>query len=195
MPFNVNEFRNKFVHGGARTSSFEMQIVWPDAVRGGAGVAASETDFRFLCHLSEIPASTVKSIAVSYFGRKIYYAGDRSFASLKVTIYNDEDFKVRKAFEVWSQAITAHQSTISQFDGGNIAGSYATDGIVRQLSRNLGGSGLVAYKFIGMFPTDLSAIVLDWEKPDEFEKFTVEFAYQYWIPVDGNTGAPLVANF
>jgi hypothetical protein len=195
MPFNLNDFRNKFVHGGARPSQFEMQIAWPDAVRGAAGVSAAEADFRFLCQISEIPASTIGSIEVPYFGRKLKYAGDRTFATLTVTVLNDEDFKIRKAFEIWSQAVTAHQTTISQFDGGNVSGSYATDGLVIQHSRNSGGSQLHAYKFVGMFPTTLGAIALDWATVDEFEKFTVEFQYQYWLPVDGNTGQPVSANF
>ncbi len=76
-----------------------------------------------------------------------------------------------------------------------MSGGYATDGIVTQYSRNSGGSNLVAYKFVGMFPTALGAIALDWSTVDEFEKFTVEFQYQYWLPVDGSTGAALNANF
>jgi hypothetical protein len=195
MPFNVNDFRNKFLNGGARPSQFEMQLSWPDAVRGVAGVAPAEQDFRFLCQISEIPASTIGHIEVPYFGRKIKYAGDRAFASLTVTVINDEDFKVRKALEAWSQAVTAHQTTLSIFDGSNVSGGYATDGVVTQYSRNSGGSNLVAYKFVGMFPINLSAIALDWSTVDEFERFTCEFQYQYWLPVDGATGTPVSATF
>jgi len=193
MAFNLNDFRNKFVNGGARPSQFEMQIVWPDILRGAPGVVGAEADFRFLCQISEIPASTITPIAVPYFGRKLQYAGDRTFTPLTITVMNDEDFKIRKAFEYWSQAITGHQTTVSQFDGSNIAGSYATDGVVIQHSRNSGGGTLQAYKFVGMFPSAVSAIPLDWEKTDSFEVFTVEFQYQYWLPIDGNTGQVAVS--
>lgn len=193
MAFNLNDFRNKFANGGARPSQFEMQLTWPNALSGQT--AGAETDFRFLCQISSIPASQVGVIEVPYFGKKAKFAGDRTFANLTVTIFNDENFEVRRALEIWSQAITAHQTSLSQFDGGNISGGYATDGTVTQYSRNLGGSAIAAYKFVGMFPTNLGEIALDWESADQFEKFTCEFAYQYWLPVDGSTGQPVSANF
>lgn len=189
MAFNLNDFRNKFVNGGARPSQFEMQLTWPDAVRGAAGVAAAERDFRFLCQISEIPSSSIGNIKVPYFGRKLTYAGDRDYPSLTVTVMNDEDFKVRKALEAWKKAITDHSTTVSQFDGGIISGGYATDGVVTQFTRNSGGSPTHAYKFIGMWPANLSAIALDWSTNDEFEKFTCEFHYQWWEQVDAATGA------
>lgn len=191
MPFNLNDFRNKFVNGGARPSQFEMQITWPDAVRGISGVVSAEQDFRFLCQISEIPASKVGEINVPYFGRKLKYAGDRSFDPLTVTIINDEDFKIRKALQAWMKAITEHPTTVSVFDGGINAGSYATDGVVTQFSRNRGGQALHAYKFIGMWPTEISPIALDWSTNDEYERFTCSFDYQWWEEVDPTTGATL----
>ncbi len=78
--------------------------------------------------------------------------------------------------------------TTSQFNGGIAAGSYATDGIVIQMSRNNGGESLFGYKFIGMFPTTISPIALNWASVCEIESYTVEFAYQWWETVDPNTG-------
>lgn len=186
MPFNLSEFRNKLVNGGARPNQFEMQITWPDAVRGAQNVSAAERDFRFLCRMSEIPAQQIGTAKVKYFGRELSYAGDRRFSTLKLTVINDEDFKIRKALEVWQKAITDHATTISQFNGGD---GYFTDGIVTQHSRNSGGSPLIAYKFVGMFPTLVGPITLDWEKQDVIEEFEVEFEYHWWEQVDPNTGA------
>jgi len=185
LPFNVQDFRNKLVAGGARPTQFEMQIVWPDAVRGSAGIAGAERDFRFLCQVSEIPASTIANIPVPYFGRKINYAGDRTFAPLNVTVMNDEDFKIRKAMETWMKAIQDHSTTLSQFAGGNASGSYATDGVVTQFGRNHNGQVLASYKFVGMFPVELSNIALDWNDTDKIETFTVQFQYQWWEVVTG----------
>lgn len=193
MAFNLNDFRNKFTNGGARPSQFEMRIVWPDAVRGVAGVAGAERDFSFLCEISEIPASTIGLVSASYFGRKLKFAGERTFENLTLTVLNDEDFKVRKALEAWSHAITGHTTTISEFNGGIASGSYVTDGIVVQMSRNAGGSPLHAYKFVGMFPLSIGEIALNWASADEFERYTCEFAYQWWEAVDPNTGTALNA--
>lgn len=194
MAFNVNEFRNKLTNGGARPSQFEMQITWPDAVRGAGLVSSAERDFRFLCQISEIPASTIGDINIPYFGRKIKVAGDRSFGTLSLQVINDEDFKVHKALNIWSRAMTEHQTVISQFPGGVASGSYATDGIVIQYSRNSGGSPLHAWKYVGMFPTSIGKIDLDWNTTDEIERFTVDFDYQWWEEVDASTGATISVN-
>jgi len=191
MPFNLNEFRNKFVNGGARPTQFEMQIIWPDAVRGAAGVASAERDFKFLCSVSEIPGEKIGEINVGYFGRKLKYAGDRDFGPLVITVLNDEDFKVHKAIEVWMKGIADHPTTVSQFDGGIASGSYVTDGVVTQMSRNQGGSPTQAYKFVGMWPMELSPIALDWDANDQIEKFQITFDYQWWEQIDPSTGATL----
>ena len=194
MAFNVNDFRNKFTNGGARPTQFEMQILWPTGL-AGAQVAAAQGDFRFLCQVSELPASTVKEIEVPYFGRKLKYAGDRTFGSTTVTILNDENFEIRNSLELWLAAIQGHQTTLSQFNGGNVNGGYATNGTVTQYSRNSGGSAIAGYQFVGMFPTAVSAIALDWSKTDTVEDFTCEFMYQYWLPVNPNTGAVVSPTF
>lgn len=191
MAFNLNDFRNKLVNGGARPSQFEMQIQWPDLLRGNAAVTGAERDFRFLCHVSQIPSESIKDIEVGYFGRKLKYAGDRSYEDITITVYNDEDFKVRKAFEVWTNAVTGRGTTVSSFNGGNASGSYATDGVVIQHSRNSGGSPVTGYKFIGMYPNKLGEIKLDWDADSQIESFDVTFAYQWWEPVDASTGATL----
>jgi hypothetical protein len=39
---------------------------------------------------------------------------------------------------------------------------------------------LKRYKFIGVFPTDLSPIDVDWGSNDSIEEFTVSLSYQWW---------------
>lgn len=186
MAFNLNEFRNKLVHGGARPSQFEMQITWPLNIPLGQLASA---DVRFLCSISQIPGSQVGTIPVPYFGRKLKYAGDRVFEDLTVTIINDEDYKIRHALEDWSRAITGHSTTVSQYNGGiatsaQQALSYATEGVVTQLSRNENGNGPShSYRFIGMFPVNIGTIDLNWGANDEIETYTCQFAYQWWEPI------------
>lgn len=182
MPFALNEFRNTLQHGGARPSQFDMDIVWPGTVN--ASVARAKLPF--LCQISQIPGSTVGTITVPYFGREIYYAGDRKFEPLTVTILNDEDFLIRHALEEWMRQITAHSHTTSVFQGSiatsrGAGTSYATRAQVRQLSRNTGGNGIQQrYIFEGLFPTQLGDIEVNWEAYDQIERFTCQFRYQWW---------------
>lgn len=196
MPFDLNKFRAALVNGGARPTQFEMRITWPQILAGR--VSDVTRDLSFLCNVSEIPASSIGPISVYYAGRVLNYAGDRKFGTLTVGVINDDDFKVRKALELWSAAIAGHDTTLSQFDGGLGSGSYATDGVVLQYTRNNKGNNqnaTVGYKFIGMFPTNVAAIALNWSDTDKIEEFSVEFAYQWWEPIDASTGASLNWNF
>lgn len=171
MGFDLNTFRNKLVHGGARPSQFQMEII---------GTREDLSFLPFMCQVSEIPESAVGHIAVPYFGRKLYYAGDRTFNPLTITVINDEDFKLRHEFERWSHAITGHSTTISQHSGSILSGGYVAEGILTQMSRNDGGGPTQQYKFVGMFPINVSTIALDWNQTDEIERFTVQFQYQWW---------------
>jgi hypothetical protein len=182
MPFDLNRFRNALVHGGARPSQFEMEITWPTNIPTGLAAGSA---LRFLCQVAELPGTKIGNVKIPYFGRKLNYAGDRDFDEFTIRVINDEDMKIRHAFEDWMRAITGHSTVVSQFTGGistDLGGlSYATEGIVTQLSRNENGNGPSnAYRFVGMWPMTLEKIDLDWSKTDEIEQFGVTFAYQWW---------------
>ena len=182
MPFALNEFRNTLQHGGARPSQFDMDIVWPAAI----AAQTARLQLPFLCQISQIPGSTLGTVTVPYFGRELYYAGDRKFEPLTITIINDEDFIIRHALEEWMKAITAHSYTTSVFQGSIATArgggvSYATRAQVRQLSRNENGNGpQQRYIFEGLFPVQLGEIEVNWEAYDQIEKFTCQFRYQWW---------------
>ena len=55
---------------------------------------------------------------------------------------------------------------------------YEADLIVEQLDKD--GSTVKTYQFRGCFPTNVSAIDVNYETVDTVEEFTVEFQVQYW---------------
>ena len=176
MAFNLDQFRNNLKGGGARAALFEMELRWPASVTNGP-LAASLS--RFLVQVSEIPGSVIATFEVPYFGRKLNYMGDRTFAPFTVTIINDENFAIRRALEEWMDRMSGHTSATSQFTQGIQGdGGFTTDATVTQFGRE--GNRLRAYKFIGAFPTDLGTIALDWNTTSEVETYTCQFAYQWW---------------
>jgi len=52
------------------------------------------------------------------------------------------------------------------------------------------GTPIKEYKFVGMFPIDVTAIELDWSANDTIEEFAVTFAYQWWESTGQNTSSP-----
>ena len=177
MPFNISAFKsNGLVYGGARPSLFNVFM----SVPAGLGIDTVSVDkFRFVCRSAEIPESVISSIDVPYFGRKIKVAGERTFADWSVTVLNDEDFSVRAMFEAWSNALNRHVANVR--DPAISAEQYKVDLEVIQYGKE--GDVLRSYLLVGAFPTQIGAISLNWDSANAIEEFTVNFSYDYWVPV------------
>ena len=137
-----------------------------------------------MCRAAQMPASTLGTIEVPYFGRKVKIAGDRTFAEWTITIMNDEDMIIRNAMEQWSNSINSHLGNLRAFGSASPALYKANASVV-----HYGKTGLPlrTYTFNGLFPTEVSPIDLDWNTTDTLEEFTVTFQYDYW-EVSGVTG-------
>jgi hypothetical protein len=176
MPFNINTFKQRgLVYGGARPSLFNVFLSVPQGI-GIDNVSADK--FRFVCRTAELPASDVGSFDIPYFGRKVKLAGDRTFTDWSVTVMNDEDFAVRSMFETWSNAMNRLVSNVR--DPVINAEQYKADLEVIQYSKD--GGEIRSYNIVGAFPTQIGSINLDWDSGNSVETFTVNFAYDYWIP-------------
>lgn len=176
MPFNIAAFKsNGLVYGGARPSLFNVFLSVPQGI-GIDNVSADK--FRFVCRAAELPASTVASFDVPYFGRKIKLAGDRTFEDWSVTVMNDEDFSVRSLFETWSNALNRMVANVR--DTAVSAEQYKVDLEIYQYAKD--GAILRSYTLVGAFPTEIGAIALDWDSTSQIETFTVNFSYDYWVP-------------
>jgi hypothetical protein len=187
MAFSISQFKNLgLIRGGARPSLFEVELTFPTGISTSAPQNGS-----FLIKAAQIPASTVDSVDVGYFGRKIKVAGDRTFNDWTVTVMNDEDFALRDTFEAWSNKINALEGNVQSPVGeGSLitTGVYKCDLIVKQYAKAQDlNAKLVSrsYKFIGAFPTSVDAIALNWDTTNQIEEFDVTFAYDYWIPGPG----------
>jgi hypothetical protein len=177
MAFNINEFRSQMQGDGARPNLFEVTLPFPAfALPGNA-----QTKLTFMCKTAQLPGSTVNTVPVQYFGRELKFAGNRTFQDWSVTIINDEDFVIRNAFERWMNGMNSHATNVRNPAASGPTG-YTVDGEVRQYGK--GGNTLKKYKFIGVFPTDLSTIDVDWGSNDTIEEFTVNLSYQWWESAD-----------
>ena len=181
MAFNIQNIKSALVDGGARSSLFEVQIFFPDDVDVPNKQSVMTEKISFLCKASNIPASTLSTIEVPYFGRKIKVAGSRTFAEWSVTILNDEDFAIRIAMEEWMQAINQHSSNLRANGTSSSPESYKGEAVVRQFAKDE-ETPIRKYKFEGCWPSEVSQIDLDWENENDIEEFTVTFQYDLWEP-------------
>jgi hypothetical protein len=91
---------------------------------------------------------------------------------------NDEDFAVRALFEKWSNALNRMVSNVR--DPSIATENYKVDLDVVQYAKD--GATIRAYQLIGAWPTGIGPIGLNWESGNAIEEFSVNFAYDYWVP-------------
>ena len=189
MAHSLTDFKSKLIGGGARPNLFEVEITPGDLP---SGVAALDGDtFKYMCKAANLPASNVASIDVPFRGRTFKVAGDRTFDTWTITIINDTDFKIRQTMEEWCQKVANYQEA----SGATNPADYMGNATVIQLGRkksNIGNGatnsegeglqGIAQYKFVDIFPINVSAIDLSYDTTDTIEEFTVEFSVNYWYP-------------
>ena len=168
---NLSQFKNQFL-GGARPNLFEAEIYFPTGV---VNASLASLKSKFLIKGAQLPSSVIAPIEVPYRGRKLKVAGDRTFEPWTITVINDVNMEISNAFESWMNLINSHTSNTAGLTQLN----YYLDMHVKQLSRD-SANPTKKYTFVGAFPTNISAIEVNYETNDAVEEFTVELNYQYW---------------
>ena len=204
----LSQFKAKLAGGAARANLFEVSIpTFPSSIQGawGPGDDAENGIFKFLCKSATLPASNVGSIDIPFRGRILKVAGDRTFDDWTVSVINDEDFKLRTAFEQWANIM----SKLDDATGVSNPSSYMTDAYVQQLGRGVsaasgsagdGGESSVlrTYKFYDIFPTTIGEIAVSYDDSDAIEQFDITFKVQYYtignsLQSSGGSGEVLIS--
>ena len=144
---------------------------------------------------AQLPASNIAEVVVPFRGRQLKVAGDRRFDPWTITVINDQDFKLREAFERWANFIIK----VSDGSGTKEPTNYFTDWTVNQLGRaatDLKTRGensdaklpvLRRYSMKGCWPSSVSAIELSYDTQDTIEEFQVTLQVQWWEAYDDNS--------
>ena len=172
----ISGFKANILQGGSRPNQFRVKLTFP-AYIGAAGTTAAQAG-EFLCRSASLPSSTVDDITAYYRGRPVHVAGERVFQPWSVTIYNESDFKIRNAFEQWSNSIVNYGAT----NGLVQPLAYQVDMSVYQLDRN--DRIVKEYRFFDAYPVSVGAIGLDFEDNARIEQFDVTFMYNYFLASD-----------
>ena len=186
-PRSIEEFKSVLQGGGVRPTMFQVEMAFPDAVV--VDPTQADNEGTYLIKAAQMPAASIGFVEVPFRGRKLKVSGDRTFEDWTVTVTNDVSFGLRKGFEKWSEVIQNMNFAL----GANELNDYYATATVRQLDRD--GNQLRAYKFEGIWPTEVAAIGLDFDSTDTVEEFDVTFKVQYWAAIqDGDpvsSGVPL----
>ena len=175
----ISNFKAALIGGGARPNLFEVELTTLPS-----GITWDADNFRYMCKAAQLPASNIANIDVPFRGRIFKVAGDRTVDQWSVTIINDENFRLRNAFEEWVNLIANLDTNLGATD----PSAYMVNAKVYQLGRgstpqsttNAGNANSVLkeYEFQDIFPTTVSAIDLSYDSTDAIEEFTVDFQVQ-----------------
>ena len=177
MAFNINAFQAALKFGGAKSSLFQVTLTNP--INGAGDILIP-----FMVRSAAIPPSILATQEVPYFGRRVKQPGNRQFEPWNVTAYNDEDFVVRNALEEWSNSMNTMGGNLRNLSSSSHL-LYSSTAQVTQFSKT--GIPLRTYNFVGIFPSIVGQIDLDWEA-EGVQQFPVTFEYQYWEVTGGITG-------
>jgi hypothetical protein len=185
MSFSVNDFRSQLVGDGARPNLFEIFLSIPEAIAINGAAAAQKATV--MAKSGQLPGSSIGTVSTYYFGREVKIPGNRSFPDWSITVINDEDFLIRNTLENWMNSLNSHAGNLRNPSAVNNS-SYSLDSLVYQYGKT--GDIIKAYKFVGMYPIDISPIDLSWENNNSIEEYSVTLAYQWWesVPVPGQVG-------
>ena len=168
---NINEFKSRLKGGGARANQFKVTLPFP----GYSAVGGETSDLSFLCTATSIPGQTLGMTEVQFRGRTLKMAGDsRTFGDWSLSVLNDTDFKIFKAFERWMNGM----NNMTDNEGLTNPNDYQVDGFIDHLDRD--GNSIKQYTFRGVFPTTLGDIALDYGTSNAIESFDVTLSYQYF---------------
>ena len=185
MAFGVSSFKSNLYNskngGGARPSLFQVDI---DTI----GTSFTETD-NLLVKAAAIPGRTINPVTVNWFGRAYKFTGNSTYDIWTVTIMNDENFSQRNKILEWMRSISGQfQGNRTATHGGKVGGGAVSTATVTQL--NSDGKSGQSWKFVGLWPSSLGEIALDWSN-DTVQEYTIGVAYDYFIKSvpSGITGA------
>lgn len=207
---SIEDFKSNLANGGVRPTMFEVQIAFPDIVRGSfsqitqttvnADEISQQSDdgnprpsgpeltekSTFMVKAASMPGSQIGMIEVPFRGRRLKVSGDRTFQDWQTTVFNDSDYRLRDAIEKWSEIIQYHNFALGH--------NQLTDGVTEPLAgetQGYMGSGFVRqldrqgrqlkiYKLAGIWPITIDEIQLGFDQFDTIEEYGVTWAVQYW---------------
>lgn len=145
--------------GGARANLFAVTLT--------GGLTTPGLDFH--CKAASLPSSIVGVIPVNFRGRVLQIPGDRTYEDWTITVINEENMALKKAFIDWQQKLNNHTSNTGKpFDGWSTA-------TVQQLKRD--GSPGATFTLSHVWCDNVSATDVGWDTVDSITEFTVTMKY------------------
>lgn len=128
-----------------------------------------------LCHSANIPSYSFLTEDNFYDGpNKRHYVYDYEKSSLSLSLYLDQNLKMREFFEVWKKLIFNEKRVIQYYD------NYSCVCALTILDNT--SAPIATYQFTGVFPKQIAELSFDWNSVSEKNTQNIEFSFETMRP-------------
>lgn len=173
MAMNI-EFIKSALKQPARPTLFDVEISGNPAVQ----ILSSDV-LKFTCKSAGLPSVSLGKIDVPYYGRKVPYAGDRTYEDWNTTIVMNNDWTIFRELQKWHAAYNHPEMNVATT--ANMV-SYKCDGYVNVYDPT--GLSNMRIKMVGLFPYQIAQLDLSWENTDSTADLQVTWFLDYWHVVN-----------
>ena len=177
---SIENFKNNF-GGGTRNNRFEVIASWP------SGISVDADDNKFKIFATGLPRSDIGTISVGYRGRILNFAGDRTYGTWEISVYDDNNEKnIWTAMQTWKEKIDGHVTHLKSNVGvGSQNFSYSDlqkTWTINQLDIN--GEILRSIEMYNCWPSVVGGIVLDQQSSTQ-ASFSATMVFDYFDILTG----------
>ena len=108
----------------------------------------------------------------------------REFPALSTIVVNDEGHTLKAALEKWMAILNGHKSNKAKENIFSSRSGYTTQMTLKMFRKD--GEADQTWKFIGAWPSNVSAIDLSWDSGNTIQEFTVDWQYDYYSHEQAN---------
>jgi len=175
MPSSLNLFKDNF-QGGTRQNRFLVTGSFPSGNAGASNSGNSNITAKaipFHIRSTLIPTLQTSTISYDYFGRKLYYPGEKLYSTWSVSIVDDTgDGDLWKKFHQWHNYINNHVDNSTQY---SITPNYKTNWYVEHLGLN--ENTIKRFYINGIWPRTINEMSFSMARPNVLNTFNVVFVY------------------
>ena len=169
--------------GLAPLNKFVAKVTWPSSLKSVNALLAAQPA-EFFCDSAPMPGKTIATSDLRHYGPTRKMGREQTYGEFTLSFIMTNSHIVRNAFLEWMDYIVDPKTSDIQYQD-NYKGAvkvlmFSQDAkLTTEAAATLGG------EYQEAFPTNVDAVNLGWDQLNQVGKFSVNFQYKKWVPING----------
>ena len=170
-------------NGLAPLNKFMARISFPSKLMTGTAGSVA-TEISYFCDSAPMPGKTIATSELRHYGPTRKMAREATFAEFQLGFIMTNSHAARNTFLEWMDFIidpvtaniryqNEYKGTIKVFMFDQSAVSTSPD------------NATLGAEYQQAFPTNVDPVALGWDQLNQVGKFSVNFQYKRWVPIQG----------